>query len=35
MKENALRDAAMDSVVRINSDYKRDERQHVEGCNPG
>jgi hypothetical protein len=35
MKENALRDAATGRVVRTNSDYKRDERQHVEGCNPG
>ena len=35
MKEDALRDAATRRVVRTNSDYKRDERQHVEGCNPG
>jgi hypothetical protein len=35
MKENALRDAETDGVVGTNSDYERDERQHVEGCNPG
>jgi hypothetical protein len=34
MKENALRDAATDSVVRTKLDDERDECQHVEGCNP-
>jgi hypothetical protein len=35
VKGNPFGDAATIGVIKKSSDHKREERQHIEGCNPG